>query len=196
MKTMTALAAGLLAFGTLASSQVPAHGTDLRALVEQTKAVALGMQQHMVSRMRAELKKGDLEGAFAVCTTVAEATASRVSREHGWRVVRVSLRPRNPLVGFADTWEQRVLLDFEARQARGEDPAAMEHFEIVDEPSGRFLRYLKALPVGPVCMGCHGPEENLKPEISAALKREYPGDAAAGYRPGQIRGGLAVKRPL
>ena len=132
----------------------------------------------------------------AALTTVAEATAGRVSRERGWRVARVSLRARNPLIGLADPWEQRVLLDFTARQAKGEDAVPMEQSEIVTEPAGRYLRYLKALPVAPLCMNCHGPENTLKPEVRAALQREYPGDRATGFTVGQVRGGLTVKRPL
>lgn len=173
-----------------------AQEPEARALIEETKAVALGMQQRIAARLHAELEAGGVEGAFAVCTSVAEATASRASRERGWRIARVSLKPRNPLVGSPDPWEQIVLIDFNARLARGEDPAQMEHFEIVNEPAGRFLRYVKALPVTPLCMNCHGPYETLKPEIRAALRREYPGDRAVGFSAGQIRGALVVKRPL
>ena len=169
---------------------------DEKALLEETKAVALGMQQQIAARLKAELESGGPEAALAVCSSVAEATASRVSRERGWRIARVSLKPRNPLVGFPDPWEQQALIDFDARQAKGEDPAQMERAEIVTEPSGRFLRYVKALPMLPLCMNCHGPHETLKPEIGNALQREYPSDRATGFTPGQIRGGLAVKRPL
>lgn len=167
-----------------------------QALVEETKAVALGMQQQIAARLRAYLEADDVEGALAVCSAVAENAASRASRERGWRIARVSLKPRNPLVGFADPWEQRALLDFDERRARGEDPAQMERFEIVHEPAGRFLRYVKALPVAPLCMNCHGPSETLRPQVRAALQKEYPLDRATGFSVGQIRGGLAVKRPL
>ncbi|HEU5176129.1 MAG TPA: DUF3365 domain-containing protein [Burkholderiales bacterium] len=191
MRTVLACAL-LIAFGARAEAPDP----QLKALVEDTKAVALGMQQHIAARLKAELEAGGIEGALAVCTAVAESAASRASRERGWRIARVSLKPRNALVGFADPWEQRALLDFESRRARGEDPAQMEHFEIVNEPAGRYLRYLKALPVMPLCMNCHGPSDTLKPEIRAALQKEYPLDRATGFSVGQIRGGLAVKRPL
>lgn len=183
----------LLAAST-AHAQAP--GEQLQALVEETKAVALGMQQQIAARLRAELEAGGVEGALAVCSTVAESAASRASRERGWRIARVSLKPRNPLVGFPDPWEQRALLDFERRRARGEDPVLMEHFEIVEEPAGRFLRYVKALPVMPLCMNCHGPLDSLKPEVRDALQKDYPLDRATGFSVGQIRGGLAVKRPL
>lgn len=186
----------IAAFALAVSAGVQAQDAETRRLVEETKAVALGMQQQIATRLRAEIDKGGVEAAIAVCSTVAEATAGRVSRERGWRVARVSLRARNPLIGLADPWEQRVLLDFTARQAKGEDAVPMEQSEIVTEPAGRYLRYLKALPVAPLCMNCHGPENTLKPEVRAALQREYPGDRATGFTVGQVRGGLTVKRPL
>lgn len=187
-----------VACALLLASSALAQGSDtgLQALVEETKAVALGMQQHIAARLKAELEAGDVEGALAVCTAVAESTASRASRERGWRISRVSLKPRNPLVGFPDPWEQQALLDFDRRRARGEDPMQMERYEVVNEPAGRFLRYVKALPVVPLCMSCHGAAESLKPEVRAALQKEYPLDRATGFSVGQIRGGLAVKRPL
>jgi len=62
------------------------------------------------------------------------------------------------------------------------------------EPTGRFFRYLKALPVGAPCLNCHG--EAIKPEVAAALREHYPADRATGYREGQIRGAVSIKRPL
>jgi hypothetical protein len=55
---------------------------------------------------------------------------------------------------------------------------------------------MKALPVQPVCVNCHGDAANLAPEIKERIAREYPADRATGYLPGQIRGAVSVKRPL
>lgn len=186
-----------LMFVLLALALVPgtAQERDEEVLIEETKAVALGMYQQIATRLVAELESGPPEAALAVCASVAEATAALVSRERGWRIARVSLKPRNPLL-YPDAWEQQALIDFVARRARGEDPEEMERAAVVAEPSGRFVRYIKALHMMPLCMECHGPYDTLKPEIGAALQREYPSDRATDFKTGQIRGGLAVKRPL
>jgi hypothetical protein len=179
-----------------APSGAASQETASAQLVEETKAVALGLQQRIAGRLKEELERGGPEGAIAVCANIAQASAARVSRERGWRVSRVSLRARNALIGDPDPWEQRALLDFTARAARGEDASAMEFHEIVNEPAGRYLRYMKALPVVPLCMNCHGPAETLNPGVREALAREYPNDRATGFAVGMIRGGLTVKRPL
>ena len=59
-----------------------------------------------------------------------------------------------------------------------------------------MFRYMKALPVAPVCVQCHGEQANMAPELVQALARDYPHDAATGYAPGQIRGAVTVQRPL
>lgn len=172
-----------------------AQQRDEKLVVQETREVALGMYQQLAARLVAELKSGPPDAALAVCATVAEGMAARASAERGWRIARVSLKPRNPMFG-GDNWEREALADFTARRVRGEDPDQMERVEIVTEPSGRFVRYIKALHMLPLCMECHGPYDTLKPEIGAALRREYPADRATDFRTGQIRGGLAVKRPF
>jgi Protein of unknown function (DUF3365) len=116
-----------------------------------------------------------------------------ISRRTGWRVTRVSLRPRNPALADADAWEQKVLLDFDRRAEQGEKPECIEHFEIVTEPAGRFVRYMKALPLGPLCASCHRPPEKMTEALRA---HDYPFDKAVGFLPGQLRGVTSVKRPL
>jgi hypothetical protein len=127
---------------------------------------------------------------------VAPTIAGELSRQNGVKLTRVSLRVRNPLLGTPDAWEQGVLLSFEARLAKGEPADKLEFAETVSEPAGRYFRYMKALPVQPVCVNCHGEAANLAPEIKERIAREYPADRATGYLPGQIRGAVSVKRPL
>jgi hypothetical protein len=100
------------------------------------------------------------------------------------------------VLGTPDAWEQRTLADFDARVARGEKPDALEAAEIVSEPQGRYFRYAKALPVAGLCLNCHGQAENVPAGVRERLAKEYPHDRATGYREGQIRGAISVKRPL
>jgi hypothetical protein len=41
-----------------------------------------------------------------------------------------------------------------------------------------------------VCVLCHGPVDQLSPEILGAIRKSYPGDRATGFTPGQVRGWL------
>lgn len=190
---------GLLAafaFAGLAAPGALAQDADLKRLAEETRKVA----GDLVAQIRGELTKemefsGPLR-AVVVCKYVVPEISSALSRKSGWRVTRVSLKPRNPALGAADAWEQKVLLDFDKRAERGEKPESLEHGEFVTEPGGRYYRFMKALPMGPLCASCHGPADKLTPSVRALLESEYPNDRATGYSAGQIRGAVTIKRPL
>jgi Protein of unknown function (DUF3365) len=169
---------------------------DTARLAAEARKVAAGMQQSLASKLLGELQANGPEAAIAVCTTLAPDVAARISREQGWRVTRVSLRTRNPVLGSPDAWEQAVLAEFDARAARGDKPDAIEHAEVVREPRGRYFRYMKALPVAPLCVTCHGGPESIPPGVKTRLAAAYPHDRATGYRPGELRGAISIKRPL
>jgi hypothetical protein len=185
------------AVGVTAAVAAPAQDSaDIRRLAEETRKVA----GDLVAQVRGELTKelefsGPLR-AVVVCKYTVPEISSNISRRTGWRVTRVSLRPRNPALGTADAWEQRVLLDFDRRAERGEKPESIEFGEVVSEPAGRFYRYMKALPMTPLCASCHGPADRLTGTVKALIESEYPHDRAMGYSAGQIRGAVTVKRPL
>jgi hypothetical protein len=125
---------------------------------------------------------------------VAPEIAGKLSRQMGARVARVSLKTRNPLLGTPDAWEQRVLADFDRRATAGEKPEALEVSEVVAEPAGRYFRYMKAIPVQPLCLTCHGAPEAVAVEVRDRIATEYPHDRALGYSAGQIRGAVTVKQ--
>jgi hypothetical protein len=181
----------------LAAAGGAAAEADAEArLLEEARKVA----NDLVAQVRGELTRAlEFSGplrAIVVCKYSVPEITSNLSRQSGWRVSRVSLKPRNPALGMADAWEQRVLLDFERRVERGERAEDLEFREIVTEPQGRFFRYMKALPVGPLCVGCHGPADKMSDAIRAQLANDYKYDRAVSYLPGQVRGAVSVKRPL
>lgn len=165
------------------------------ALDEARKAAG-----ELVAAVRGELTKaieasGPLR-AIVVCKYSVPEIASSLSRKYGARITRVSLTPRNPVMGWGDAWEQKVLMDFDERVARGEKADALEASEVVTEPSGRFLRYMKALPMQAPCMHCHGPADQISESIRQQLAHEYPHDKALGLTLGKVRGAVTFKKPL
>jgi len=180
----------------LAAGAMPVAAQDDATRLEEARKMAGTMVQTLGGRLQAAIKEGGPAAAIGVCTNVAPMIAGELSRQNGVRVTRVSLRVRNPLLGTPDAWEQGVLQSFEARLTKGEAADKLEFAETVSEPAGRYFRYMKALPVQPVCVNCHGDAANLAPEIKERIAREYPADRATGYLPGQIRGAVSVKRPL
>lgn len=134
--------------------------------------------------------------AIVVCKYTVPEISSSISRKYGARVTRVSLTPRNPALGWGDAWEQKVLMNFDDRVAKGEKAEGMEQFEVVAEPSGKFLRYMRALPTLPMCMHCHGPVDQISEPIRNQLGHDYPYDKATGIALGKVRGAVTYKKPL
>ncbi len=193
------VAFGTPGFGTLvllALCPLQAAAQDADALMAASRETAGQLVQQLSAQLRAELAKGDPQAAIAVCKTIAPELAGRLSRDTGWRVSRVSLKTRNPLLGSPDAWEQRGLEEFDRRVTAGEKAETLELGEVVEEPAGRYYRYMKALPVQPLCLACHGNAETIPASVQERLRSEYPHDRATGYSAGQVRGAVSVKRPL
>lgn len=169
---------------------------DTKRLADESRKAAQLLVLQLGGELQKEMESSGPLRSIIVCKYSAPELASSISRKTGWRVSRVSLKPRNPALGMPDTWEQRVLADFDERVNRGEKPETIEFGEIVQEPQGKVYRYMRALPVQQRCLYCHGPQESLTEAVKAQLGSEYPFDKATGYRIGQIRGGVTVKRPL
>lgn len=167
-----------------------------RAALEEARKAST----ELVAGVRGELLKaieasGPLR-AIVVCKYTVPEISSSISRKYGARVTRVSLAPRNPALGWGDAWEQKVLMGFDDRVAKGEKADAMEQWEVVNEPSGRYLRYMRALPMQAACMHCHGPADQISESIRAQLAHEYPHDKALGVALGRVRGAVTFKKPL
>ena len=119
---------------------------------------------------------------------------SRQKRWTGVTVRRVSLRVRNPQ-DRPDDWERSRLEDLEARHGTGDLPD--ELWEAVPtDGGGRRLRYLKPIPVGPMCLNCHGDSSTIPDDVAAKIRELYPEDAAVGYEAGNLRGAVSVSVPL
>lgn len=180
----------------IAVGAVSASAQDEAAMVDEARKLAGNMQKSLAAKLLAEIQAGGPASAIGVCTTIAPGIAADMSRQSGWRVTRVSLRVRNPVLGAPDAWEQRVLRSFDERIAKGEKPDTLEHAETVTEPAGKYYRYMKALPVQPLCLNCHGTPDKISAEVKERLGKDYPHDKAIGYNAGEIRGAISVKRPL
>ena len=195
MKRYIGLAASLICAVMLFSGIAYAGDAASDREAAAKKAVA-GLGQDLLAALQKEMASGGPAGAVGVCSDLAPSIAGRISRETGWRVTRVSSKVRNPLLGMPDAWEQKVLQDFQARAAKGEDIDKMSYSEVVTEPDGKFYRFMKAVAIKQPCLACHGTEGQIAPPVLAILKERYPHDAATGYKLGDLRGAISVKAPI
>jgi hypothetical protein len=175
----------------LGAEPIQEEDSFLQEAREVVKQFAADLRSHLQQAM----KSGGPEASIGVCSEMAPAIASRLSRERGWMIRRVSLKVRNPL-DIPDAWEQETLKKFEADLHARAEAGKLEHSEMVMEGDKHYFRYMKAIPTGDLCLICHGTGETLLPKIQEILKENYPHDKATGYRKGIIRGAFSIKRPL
>ncbi len=176
----------LLAAGLGVAADEPAWLGDARQ-------VASAVPRKLLATLTQAIDKGGPDGAIAVCRDEAPKLAKAASEQSGWAIRRVSLRERNPKA-VPDAWERAALEDFDRRAAAGESPATLEKAEVVVEGGQKLQRYMRALPTQALCLSCHGAAASLSPAVTAQLNSLYPADKAVGYRVGDIRGAMTLKR--
>jgi hypothetical protein len=180
----------LLAMALLAAA-IPASAEE--SWIAEARTVATSVPPKLLVVLNEEIAKGGPESAIAVCRDKAPQLAKAASDESGWSVRRVSLKNRNPKA-VPDAWERAALEDFDRRAAAGESPATLEKAEVVVVEGARTYRYMRALPVQPLCLACHGEPAQMSLAVKEKLKTLYPDDKAVGYAPGQIRGAMTIRK--
>ena len=175
-------------FPTGADDNLSQLAAASREAVKQTQAA-------LSQELQAALKKGGPELAIHSCSVRALAVAKEASQKQNMIIRRTSLKLRN-LYDAPDKWEKKVLEDFERRAKQGENPAQMEHHELLEMDGAKEFRYMKAIviPQGAPCLICHG--ENIEPALRSRIRGRYPDDEATGYKEGDLRGAFSVRRRL
>ncbi len=167
--------------------------------VKREKAAQQVAQQfikQLGGHLKKEMKTNGPVKAIKVCKEIAPDMANGLSLENGWRVTRVSTKPRNSLLGSPDQWERKTLTSFESRAGKGEEYSSMSKSEVVDEAGKLYFRYMKPLAIKPVCLTCHGSEQQIPAAVKTELDDMYPHDQARNYKAGDLRGAVSIKQPM
>ena len=159
---------------------------------QQSKLLVKEFMVQLKGELQNAMKSGGPLNAIDVCNKTAPAIAKSLSKKHGWKVARTSLKARNSS-NSPDVWEAKVLNAFEARKSKGESVKPMAYSEAVEVKGRKYFRFMKAIPTAEVCLKCHG--DNIAPEITAKLKEKYPDDQATGFKLGDIRGAFTIIQP-
>ncbi len=175
-----------------ATPAAPEAGSP-EALAAEARSLAGSLMLSLQGELVAAMKEGGPTKALDVCRTRAPEIALATSHGTPWKVGRTALRVRNPK-NAPDAWETKTLEAFRKRVAKGEEPARVESWEVVDTGGQRTFRYMKAIGTGAPCLGCHGTD--LEPAVASKLKELYPDDRATGFRKGDLRGAFTLSRPL
>ncbi|HHK74258.1 MAG TPA: DUF3365 domain-containing protein [Rhizobiales bacterium] len=168
-------------------------GPDMAALAREGKAVMMEFGKALKGELKGAVKSGGFVHAIDVCKIKAPEIAAKVSGTKGWTVARSSHRLRNSH-NEPDAFTKAAIDEFLDRQANGEDPKIMVKTGMAEEDGKTYFRMVKAIPTAKLCLNCHG--ETLKPEVEAALKKQYPGDRARGFKVGEMRGVFTLKKEI
>ena len=191
--------ANLVTATALALATLPGAATaaeDIAALSKETREAAQPLLAKVVGTVKTALQTNSAHETVDICRDKLPGMVKEAREKTGWEIRRVSLKLRNPERGTPDAWEAMVLAEFDRRAAAGEKRDALEYAEVQPTPGGKVFRYMKALPIQETCLTCHGDPAGLSPELKAKLATLYPNDQATGYKIGDIRGALTVKRAL
>lgn len=148
---------------------------------ERMLAAKDALFQQLSGRLMEVMGTAGPVAAIGVCHKEAPRIAQEVGQEHGVEIGRVGVRLRNPqntAPGWAQAWVE-------------------QH---VDTPQFARLDNGHAVGLLPIklqaqCTICHGPKEQIGPEIQAQLDKLYPEDAATGFREGELRGWFWIELP-
>ncbi|MBK9314780.1 MAG: DUF3365 domain-containing protein [Acidobacteria bacterium] len=177
---------GVASVGQQAGSREDAALVEARKLTgELTDKVRTLLMQ--------ELEKGGYEGAVRACAEVAQKVTSDFNQRTGQYARRVSLGYRNPK-DIPDEYEFAKLQEFD--RLKREQKLENEYYEVVREKDVEYLRYMKPLITGRMCLNCHGQVTEVPHGVMNLLQRRYPNDKALGYNEGDVRGAVSVKIAL
>ncbi|MBA4740819.1 MAG: DUF3365 domain-containing protein [Burkholderiales bacterium] len=171
-----------------------ADADDDKALIFDMQSTASMFVKTLGKTLKTTINSKGPTAAISVCKTVAPNLANQLSRETGWKISRVSLKVRNPLIGTPDTWERKQLIAFSNDSFLDSSKSGLiETYFVEDETEYRSIRYMRALPTGPICLTCHGRPKDIPDEVASALEQLYPHDKAIGYSLGDIRGAISIQ---
>lgn len=170
--------------------QLPGVGTvDVEAMSDiqlQQQELASAAREELFQRLSARLievlGEAGPSRAIVVCKSDAPRLAAEVGEEYGVTISRTSHRLRNPQ-NSAPPWAQHAV---------DQQVTEPSYFALDDAHLGVLL----PIRMMPACVLCHGPKDEIVPEVRAALVSHYPEDQATGFREGDLRGWFWIDVPV
>lgn len=185
--------------GTTLSAQpartVQPKGTtaDIKQLTSEAQQITKTYIKTLKKTLQSSIIVSGPASTIQVCSLNAPAIEQSLGAQSGWHVARTSEKIRNPN-NRPDFWEQNVLRNFAIRHNKGAPISALQESAIVNLNGKKAFRYMKAIPVGSLCLTCHG--SKISGTVRTAINDRYPGDQAKGYRKGDLRGAFTLYKYL
>lgn len=140
-----------------------------------------------------QIQKNGLVAAVSVCSDSAQILTNNFSVEKGIYIKRVSFNNRNPN-NTPDVFETEGLNYFQQNLDKGNLNTVSEYFKVIEENDVKYLRYMKPILLQAPCLNCHGPEEQIMPEVLQLINNRYEDDKAVNYKIGDLRGAISIQK--
>ncbi|MCK5880053.1 MAG: DUF3365 domain-containing protein, partial [Holophagae bacterium] len=167
---------------------------DVPQAVVQKGAEASGkLLETLNTQLVAAIQENGMESALNFCSTSAQKLTEEVNISYlgTLSIKRTSLKFRNPM-DKPDKFEEMALRLLQKAMAGAGTPP--EHLiQKITQNGNIKYRYYKPLLVGTPCLGCHGDEKKMRPELLEKIRKTYPNGTATGYRKGDLRGMVRVE---
>ena len=163
------------------------------ALTLEAQQLAKTHMRKLKKTLQASIIASGPAASIKVCSVSAPAIAHTLGTQHDWHIARTSTQIRNPN-NRPDAWELRVLKKFATKIKKGAPVKGLEETAMVNLNGKPAFRYMKAIPVGNVCLTCHG--RKISGSVATAINDHYPSDQARGYRKGELRGAVTLYKYL
>ena len=168
--------------GSNASDQLPkiVNGSA-PSETEKSKLLAAKdlLFKKLSSRLMDALSTSGPANAIGVCQVEAKSIATEVGKEAGVQIGRTGVRLRNTS-NQPPAWAKELVA------ARSNEP-------VFAELSNGHASALLPIKLQSQCLMCHGPKEQLIPEVKEQLAKLYPEDSATGFSEGELRGWFWVE---
>ena len=168
---------------------------DMTVFLEESSVQIKHLATSLKTRLREAMQTGGPGKAIEVCNIEAPLITSDVNARSDLHVKRTSLKIRNPN-NAPDEWEVMVLTKFQDQIDKGVPLKEVKYAEVSEKDGIKSYRMMRPIPVGGVCLVCHGPADSLPEVVKQELNAKYPGDQATGYAEDQLRGAFSVTKTL
>ena len=169
--------------------------------VESVPPLVMEISREATEQLMAELqhelqqamKSGGAAHAVSFCATralpITMEVESRFSENVGLK--RTALNFRNPS-NQPDQWETEAIHYLQSIKDK-ETQLPDYLYQSISKAGETTYRTYRPILIGKPCLGCHGTESAMNPELLSLIREHYPKGKATGHAEGDLRGVLRVE---
>ena len=159
----------------------------------ELRSYATSFMKQLKDILVKEIKTNGILEAVTVCSDTAQKLTEKYADENDIQIKRVSLKNRNPK-NVPDDYEIKYLIEIEELQQNKKLGNDYESIELVTGDGNKYYRYLKPIFIQAECLNCHGSSNEISESVRDFLTVNYPQDKAKGYKVGELRGAVSIKK--